>query len=59
MCLRFIRKAAEGFECDDASAECDGEGGGGEGALGNSFLQDREYRGEDFVLIVEGVEQRQ
>jgi hypothetical protein len=36
----------------------DGYGGGGEGLLGDGFLQDGEGWGEDFVLMLEGFEQR-
>ena len=36
----------------------DGDGCGGEGALGDGFSQDGERGGEDCVLMVKGVEQR-
>jgi hypothetical protein len=38
---------------------CDCYGGGGEGFLGDGFMQDGESWSEDLVLTLEGFEQRE
>ena len=49
---------AQGFEGDEAAAVGYGDGGGGEGALCDSFMQNRKSRAEYFLLMLKGFEQR-
>jgi hypothetical protein len=56
--ILFIRELAEGFQGYKFGGMGDGDGGGGERAVRDRLTQDGEGGGEEFVLIVEGREQR-